>query len=387
MNATYQDTWPNDRRLGWLGTLPLRPTTKGPPPEGFTGWDGLDPSPADCAEFDELPAYRGTCQKAYRMGATVVGVDVDAYGGRTGGATLTEAARRWGPLPTGPWSSARDDGVSGIRFFRVPDGTVLLTCIGFAELRVGHVEVIQRHHRYAVVAPSIHPATRTRYTWRGTSGPDRPPAVEDLPDLPATWLTALAGTGTAGERARPEQVDRFLAALPPGAMCLAVRAALEDGGATVRNPLSSRHDDTCASVLRLLRLAERGHPGVPEALAVLRGVFAGAVTADGSRTPASADAEFDRMREGANGIGLIEATPTPPGRRGCRCATEQGPPSRAALTGIIRAVLNTTGDDRRRLLAWATRKLRGYAAAGQLDDTYVRNVVEQLHNAAGGDRQ
>ncbi len=386
MTATFAAAWPAYRGTGWP-VFPLRPSTKTPPPHGATGWDGVDWSGADCAEADELPDYRGTRQTAIRMLSTTVGLDVDAYDDRTGGHTVAEAVRRWGPLPAGPWSSARVDGVSGIRFYRVPDGTVLVPNLAFGELGLGHVELVQRHHRYAVVWPSVHPRTGTDYIWRGTAGPAVPPRVDDLPELPRPWLDGLAGHGRQGERALPEQVEHFMAALPAGAVCEATRAVLRAADQALTAPAGRRHDETCAHVLRLLRCGEQGHTGTAAALTALSERFVRVVTADGSRTMASATAEYDRMVSGDNGVGRLLATPTPLGRRGCRCATEQGPPSRAALTGIIRAVLNTTGDDRRRLLAWATRKLRGYAAAGHLDDTYVRNVVEQLHNAAGGDRQ
>lgn len=379
---TFQDAWPIYRRLGWTGVLPLRPGTKYPPPDGFTGWDGIDPSAADCAEFEQLDRYRSTRQTALRMPPTVVGLDVDAYDDRTGAATLAEAERRGGPLPAGPWSSARDDGVSGIRLYRVPDGTVLVANMAFPEMKIGHVELIQRHHRYALAHPSTHPKTRTPYTWRGTAGPDVPPAVADLPALPESWLHALAGTGLLGERAQPERVARFLGDLPPGAVCDAVRAAVRTADVGLRVPVVSRHDDMLVHVLRLLRLGERGHTGVPSALSALRTVFVQTVTADGSRTPASASAEFDRMRDGANGIGLIEGTPTGPGKRGCRCGSSPAP-TRAVITGILRAVLAAQGDRRPALLQWAVRKLQGYAAAGQLPDDHVQQLVEQLHAATG----
>jgi hypothetical protein len=363
--------------------LPLRAGTKWPPPDGFTGWDGIDPSYADCLEFDELGRYRGTTQAALRMLSTTAGIDTDAYGGKTGGKTIAEASRRWGPLPDGPWSSARTDGVSGIRFLRVPDGTVLAANIGFPDLKIGHVEVVQRHHRYALVWPSIHPLIGTRYTWRGTAGPDVPPAVADLPELPARWVDALAGAGRQGERAQPEQVSGFMAGLPAGSACSSVLAALRTADTSLRSPVVSRHDDACASVLRLLRLGEQGHPGATHALAALKVRFTRVVVADGSRTHACAVAEFDRMVDGENGIGLLLATPTGPSRRGCRCGSAPEPPTRAALVGMLRKVVNATGDERSRLLAWATRKLRGYAAAGQLDAVYVANVLEQLHQAGG----
>lgn len=40
---------------------------------------------------------------------------------------------------------------------------------------------------------------------------------------------------------------------------------------------------------------------------------------DGSRTRSSAETEFDRMREGERGVGLIQASPTSSADCGCRC--------------------------------------------------------------------
>lgn len=168
----YTDAYLLYRKLGWLGTLPVPARKKWPPPDGFTGWDGVYPSGADAHAFTEEPRW-AHANVVQRLVSTVIGLDIDAYDGKTGGATLAEAQRRWGPLPAGPRSTARDDGVSGIRLFQVPDGTVLKTVITFPELGIGHVEVIQRHHRYAVVWPSIHP-TGAIYTWRSAEGDSSP---------------------------------------------------------------------------------------------------------------------------------------------------------------------------------------------------------------------
>jgi hypothetical protein len=316
----YADAYQIYRQIGWPGTLPVSARQKTPPPDGFTGWDGHDPSDADAYAFTEEPRWTGA-NLILRLPPTVVGIDVDAYPPKTGADTLAEAQRRWGPLPAGPWSSARGDGVSGIKFFRVPDGTVLQTVIGFPELGIGHVEVIQRHHRYAVVWPSIHP-TGAIYTWRSADGGvlNQPPSPDDLPLLPVAWLRALAGTGTAAERARPEQVTAFLSGLPAGDPCTTVVDRLNKAIAALRLPVKARHDDACENVLRLLRLGEQGHFGVPATLAALREAFIREVIVDGSRTRSGAEAEFDRMREGVRGVGLIQATPTAPTDRGCRCA-------------------------------------------------------------------
>lgn len=377
--TSYADAWPVYRARGWPA-FPLKAGTKNPPPNGLTGWDGKDPSGADCMELAEQRRYAGTAQTALRMLSTTAGLDFDAYDGRTGGQTLAEAERRWGALPKGPWSSARDDGVSGIRFFTIPDGLILVANLEFRELELGHVEVIQRHHRFAVVAPSVHPKLGTEYRWR--DGTDRlmdaPPSVDELPALPAGWCLQLAdGAAHNGERASSEQVDTFLAGLPAGTVCSTVRAALREAEHDLNHPVVSRHDDTTRHVLALLRLGERGHPGVPPALDVLRTLFIEAVTADESRTEKSADAEFNRMAAGDRGIGLITSSPTPETQRGCLFCDRPADPerSRRSLEGVVNKVLTAEPDKRERLLRWAARKIYAQVTEGQLTAESAAGLV------------
>lgn len=229
--GTYAEAFARYRAQGWDGTLPLPPGTKTPPPAGFTGYTGAYPSGADCAEWaDHVPAYADTAQLAVRLPPDVVGLDVDAYDGRTGAETMREAVQRWGPLPDGPWSGSRDDG-SRICWFRVPEGTALRTTVGFAELGLAGVEVVQHFHRYAIVWPSVHPQTGARYVWHGTDGPDRPPKPADLPELPEPWVDALAVESVAAVAVGSAGVRAFLDGLPHGEPCRAVDARL-DGALT-----------------------------------------------------------------------------------------------------------------------------------------------------------
>jgi Bifunctional DNA primase/polymerase, N-terminal len=59
--------------------------------------------------------------------------------------------------------------------------------------KTSDIEIIQRHHRYAVVWPSIHPEGR-QYQWFDADGNviDGPPRKADLPELPAMWLEGLS---------------------------------------------------------------------------------------------------------------------------------------------------------------------------------------------------
>jgi hypothetical protein len=62
-----------------------------------------------------------------------------------------------------------------------------------ATATTGDVEIIQRHHRYAVVWPSDHKDAGT-YTWYDPSGAasDHPPKPDELPLLPDAWVAGLA---------------------------------------------------------------------------------------------------------------------------------------------------------------------------------------------------
>ena len=161
----YADAYPLYRDRGWA-PIKLGSHTKYPPPPGFTGRDGANPSGADMhAWAEEEP----NGNNAIRLPAVMIGIDVDAYDGKTGAETLVEAERRWGRLPYSPRSSSRDDGISGIRLYRIPAGLELEDKLGFPELGLGGVEIVQRHHRYVVCWPSIHPEGR-QYRWLGIDG-------------------------------------------------------------------------------------------------------------------------------------------------------------------------------------------------------------------------
>ncbi|TNM69158.1 hypothetical protein FHN55_05075 [Streptomyces sp. NP160] len=171
--------------------FPLPPRCKAEPPRGITGAAGVDLSwPDILATIEDNP----TANLGMRVADDVVGIDVDGYAGKQGAQTVRRAEGVLEPLPRTFTSTSRNDGVSGIRWFRVPPGTVLvgqLSTAGFGS----HVEVIQHGHRYAVVAPSIHPEGRTYY-WTGPDGVSLPPGVvpsrDDLPGLPVAWVEALS---------------------------------------------------------------------------------------------------------------------------------------------------------------------------------------------------
>ncbi|MDN5918306.1 MAG: bifunctional DNA primase/polymerase [Pseudonocardia sp.] len=287
---------------GWA-PIPVEPGTKKPLLRDVTGRAGAD---LTFGQWQQLTLPAGV-SLGVRMPAGVVGVDVDAYGDKRGKQTLAEAERRWGPLPAGPWSSARADGVSGISFYRVPAGTELAGVVSFPELGLADVELIQRHHRLAVVAPSIHSTLGLPYSWRGTAGPSEPPRVTELPELPQAWLNGLRrAVGIAGRDAHAGEVRTFVAGLPDGPACPAVRDALDAFTAVP----GSRHDSVRDAQQRVVRLGEQGHHGAAEALDELRASFENSLA--GER---DAESEFDAMLPGA--VGPVLDRPTPQSSRRC----------------------------------------------------------------------
>ena len=175
-------------RLGPV--VPLPRGKKHPPLKGFTGRGGRTPT------RDEIEAWRwrfGGGNVAFPLPLGMAGIDVDDYGDKRGAATLAEAEARWGKLPPTVRSQNRSDGVSGIKLFRIPLGVELHGKVEFPELHLDGIDVIQHHHRYLVVWPSIHPSGRL-YVWfdeRTGIVLNRPPRLNDLPELPAAWLGAL----------------------------------------------------------------------------------------------------------------------------------------------------------------------------------------------------
>ena len=304
------------REAGWLGVIPLPPGKKKDPPSGFTGRRGQYP------KDDHVRAWargRPGDNVGLRMPPDVIGIDVDAYGSKRGGATLKLAEQKWGPLPATWRSTSRpDDPRSGIRFFRVPQGLELAEDVRITSAEgelLSDIEVVQRHHRYAVVWPSIHPERR-RYVWFNPDGElvgdGAVPQADDLPELPRGWLEGLRQQPSHNGNA---DLKTVLDALPDGESCR--RMAEERVLALEACTEGSRHDGVMRRVMAIVRLGERGHPGAPTVLKELRQHFVDAVSPDREQGVDEAEHEFTRMLQGATAA--IAASPTRESKRGCHC--------------------------------------------------------------------
>jgi len=181
--------------------LPLPPRKKASPPEGYTGRTGRKVTDDDLSRW--LASHRSG-NIGLRLPPGVAGIDVDAYKGAGHVAAWEELTARCGPLPDAPWCSSRDDGISGVRLFRVPEGWEASAKLPVGSNEVSPGEVIQPHHRYVVAPPSIHPDTGRAYRWRSGSITK----VGDLPALPQPWLDALSGAAApAGPAVAPRAAD------------------------------------------------------------------------------------------------------------------------------------------------------------------------------------
>lgn len=300
----YVDAFDEYHRAGWKSVLPIPRGMKKWPPTGYTGYDAQIPSYPDLMAWAE---DNPEANLALRFPSEVIGLDVDAYGDKTGASTIAEALKRWGPLPLTVRSTSRTDPVSGIRLYRKPADVALHTQIKFGGLTIGNVEIVQDHHRYCMAWPSLHPEGRM-YEWRDEKGVVVPvPRIDALPELPPSWIEGLK-TQSHAEITATRDPFEALRTMPQGRMSEKVADAVQRAKRDVDTDPGSRHDRMTENVLRLIRLAEQGERGVPEALAVLREEFVKMTTDRNTR--GEAEAEFDRMVTNQRGHDLIASTPS-----------------------------------------------------------------------------
>jgi hypothetical protein len=289
--SPYADAYAEYWDAGWRGILPLPYGQKAHPPTGYTGYDGADPSYADCATW----AMDGQRNLALHLPTDVVGIDVDAYDDKVGGDTLAELVDKYGPLPPTFLSTSRRDGISGIRVYRVPPGTVLPT-------KLPGIEFIQKHHRYIVAAPSVHPNGGV-YRWIDErTGLDLSgvPRIDDVPMLPAAWV---GGLEVESRHAIKADIDAAKAAvilgeMPGGDPCDHI---LRHAGKALSG--GDRHDSYNEAVLAVVGAGRRGCPGARPTVARLRKAFVAEISAPGERaTVGEAEAEWKRSLMGAIAI-------------------------------------------------------------------------------------
>lgn len=302
MNGPYGEAAWAYWAAGWRGVVPLPVARKGPPPSGYTGWAGITPSGADVQAWCDGPQAAGNI--GLRLPRGVYGLDVDAYGSKSGGAALEALQAALGPLPATWCVTSRTDGVSGIRVFRaeLPEGR------RWRDEPAGHgagIEAIHFGHRYAVVWPSKHPEGGT-YIWADhTDGrPVAVPSPERLPELPAAWVEALSEPGeiASGEAAGHGDTVAAVQAMREGDACDRVGEASARALDRLRQASdgAALHPAARDGTHELVRLGHEGHIGARRALAEHFSAFVDVRTKRGEAQRA-AEGEWWRLVRGAVG--------------------------------------------------------------------------------------
>jgi P4 family phage/plasmid primase-like protien len=223
----FQDKAYEYVQKGWLWPIPIPARQKSPPPTGYTG------------KFDEakgkgLPVTDKVLKKwlnsekvkdaniAQHLGFefpitkfeetvnwTLIGIDVDHHPDdddpKFGGDQLIELEKQLGKLPDTWTSSARSNGIAGIRFYSVPPG--LQWRGNCAELGGKHIDIVSVGHKYAVLYPSYHPSAG-QYLWY-------PPGVKPSgPDVLKDIDWRYFGPEFPDDRFR-EMIGRDICVIPP----------------------------------------------------------------------------------------------------------------------------------------------------------------------------
>lgn len=287
----YRETAPLYLKAGWPGPLILPYKEKHPPPTGFTGHRAPYPNP------DQIEAWRNEGAQhniGLRLAGVdkdheIIGIDVDHYtkGGKKklGGDQLKALEDRLEQLPHTWISSSRTDGVSGIRYFRVPRG------LNYRGQVDKDIECISKGYRFAVVWPSVHPEGNTywwfppsvapnekgRSAWRAD---DDLPRASELPLLPEAWLEHLKNATGVDHRIDTESeveeiwawCDETLHGDDDTEMCKTMADKLNKHIESIRNEATS-HDKLVNAHYNIAKLAFEGHLGWVRAIDEVERVF------------------------------------------------------------------------------------------------------------------
>jgi P4 family phage/plasmid primase-like protien len=292
------------RDAGWAGILRMGPGKKFPPPAGYTGHGAPDP---DTDQIETWYLEGGDGNLSLRLPPDVMGIDVDQYADKIGGETLAALEARWGELPPTWVSTSRDDGVSGIRLFRIPEG------LKWPGVAGKDIEIIQAGHRYAMVWPSVHPEGR-KYRWFDPDGDvsHKVPRPDQLPKLPDSWVQHLTG-GELDDGTNAMRVDVSYAdvsgILTEGEPCQATVKAMAKYDSLLQH--SAHHDAMRDTVMAVVRLAHQTHQGTRVAIESLRTRF----MSDTAKPGRGAGSEFQRFLLG--GVSKVLARPTPDADKRC----------------------------------------------------------------------
>lgn len=309
---------------GW-SPLPLPARQKAPVPgdkEKGEHWTGYKGEYADEAQvlfwIDERP--HGNI--AIRLPDDVVGIDVDDYDDKPGGATLDELEATYGALPPTVRVTARGRrNRSGIRLYRIAPDTRFPTVLGPG------IEVIQWFHRYFVAYPSWNPKAEATYRIfddrraRNAEISEHTEhfTPESLTPLPDEWyeVVGLRREPTGLDKQAPELTNEatldWLKA-HAGKRCRATQNVLNARLAKLEvTGKGGRYDAMLNGVMALVRLGTEGHTGIQSAVGALKKAYYDAIAGEVGRDPT----EWDRAVRGA--VSAVAGQPEEPMHPAGKC--------------------------------------------------------------------
>ena len=177
------------RDLGWPEVAPSKPSPDSKQPAGAVHNVFGRGNTATHEQMDGWEQDFPDRNCLLKMPQGVIGIDIDHYWKKSSSGAwvrkrgydhISVAVSRYGDLtPTYSSTSRGKDQPSRILFYLVDIG------VEFHSAPFEDVEIIQNHHRYAVVWPSIHPETGEQYQWYNPHGeictPPRPSVISPLP--------------------------------------------------------------------------------------------------------------------------------------------------------------------------------------------------------------
>lgn len=244
MSAPFSQAGPDYLAHGWF-PVPIEPEKKFPPLHGWTGKEASYPTEPIVAAW--AGNGRGPSNVGLRPAADTVGIDVDAYAPKKGADTLAELEAKWGRLPS-TWVSSRrfdTDRISGIRWFRLPQGT---DTTHWPTVAGKHIDIIRAGHRYGVVWPST--VDGLTYAWKHQDSETIFHGVPDastLPMLPDEWVEGLS---RKAKREAPS--DEWTGADATPAEIDAAKRILQQQSAKVERAQEGRRNQTLNDAAFLL---------------------------------------------------------------------------------------------------------------------------------------
>lgn len=201
------------RSLGWSVVAPskLAPDSKTPAEVVYKVFGSEGSATPEKMDLWEETLPERNC--LLKMQPGVIGIDVDDYWKKrkdgswqrkNGYSQLLEDIVRVGDLPPTFSSTSRGPRQhSRIHFFIVEPG------IKFETQPYADVELIQFHHRYACVWPSIHPDTGETYKWYDPAGNETsPPRPDEFAELPREWYEPLLTSRASSASSRTNKASR-----------------------------------------------------------------------------------------------------------------------------------------------------------------------------------